>query len=108
MPEEPLTSRFGYFAGSGRLLFGAVVIGDEIDRFLVDVIAHQLFGETREPDLGVTHAGRVVAVDGAEVSLSVDQAVAHGKVLRHADDGVIDRGVAVRVILTHHVADDAG
>ena len=30
-----------------------------------------------------------------------------GEVLRHADEGVVDRGVAVRVVLAHHVADDA-
>ena len=33
---------------------------------------------------------------------------AHGEILRHADQRVIDRRVAVRVILTHHVADDTG
>jgi hypothetical protein len=35
--------------------------------------------------------------------LTVDQHVAHGKVLRHANDGVIDRLVAVGVVLTNHV-----
>jgi len=33
--------------------------------------------------------------------------VAQAEVLRHAHDGVVDRGVAVRVVLADHVADDA-
>jgi hypothetical protein len=51
------------------------------------------------PDFGVPHGGGGIAVDAAEVALPVDQRVAHGEVLRHADDGVVDRAVAVRVIL---------
>src|SRR5690606_38511295 len=57
---------------------------------------------------GVTHGRGAVAVDRAEVALAVDQHVAHGEILRHADDGVVDRLVAVRVVLTDNVADDAG
>ena len=40
--------------------------------------------------------------------LALDQRVAGGEFLGDADDGVVDRGVAMRVILAHHVADDAG
>ena len=90
-----------------RLALGAVVVGDEIDGLFVDVVAHQLFGEARQADFGVTHCRRIVAVDGAEVALAVDEPVAHREVLRHAHDGVVDRAVAVRVVFTHHVADDA-
>ena len=61
-----------------------------------------------QPHLGVAHRRRVVAVDRAEIALAVDQRQAHGEVLRHADHGVVDRGVAVRVVFTHDVADDAG
>ena len=49
-----------------------------------------------------------VAVDRAEVALPVDEQVAHRERLRHADDRVVDRRVAVRVVLTDDVADDAG
>ena len=52
-------------------------------------------------------AGGVV-VDRAEVALAVDERVAQREVLRHADERVVDRRVAVRVVLAHHVADDAG
>ena len=60
-----------------------------------------------QPALGVAIGRRRVAVDRAEVALAVDQRVAHREILRHAHQGVVGRGVAVRVVLTEHVADDA-
>ncbi len=59
-------------------------------------------------DSGVAHRRRGVAVDGAEIALPVDQRHAQAERLRHADHGVVDRRVAVRVVLAHHLADDAG
>src|SRR3546814_14362098 len=56
---------------------------------------------------GVTHGRREIAVDRTEVALTVDEHVAHREVLRHAYHGVVDRGVAVRMVFTDHVADDA-
>ena len=56
---------------------------------------------------GVAHRRRRIAVDRAEIALPVDQRQAHGEILRHAHQRVVDRLVAVRVILAHHVADDA-
>ena len=38
----------------------------------------------------------------------VHQGVAQAEVLGHTDDGVVDRGIAVGVVLADHVADDAG
>ena len=61
----------------------------------------------RHAHFGVTHGRRGVAVDGAEVALPVDEQVAHRERLREADDRVVDRDVAVRVVLTDDVADDA-
>ncbi|GDY77665.1 hypothetical protein SAV31267_071500 [Streptomyces avermitilis] len=40
--------------------------------------------------------------------MAVDQGQAHGERLREAHQGVVDRRVAVRVELTHDLADDAG
>ena len=90
-----------------RLGLGLVVVRREVDRFLVDV-REQLVREPRHADLGVAHRRRGVAVDRAEVALAVDQQVAHRERLRHADDRVVDRRVAVRVVLADHVADHAG
>ena len=90
-----------------RLVFQLVVVGAEIDRVLVDILQkrHRRAGEAQ---LGVTHGCRGIAVDGAEIALPVYQQQSHGKILRHAHQRVVDRLVAVRVILTHHVTDDAG
>jgi hypothetical protein len=62
--------------------------------------------DARHAHLGVAHRRRRVAVHRAEVALPVDQHVAHRERLRHAHDGVVDRRVAVRVVLTDDVADD--
>ena len=89
-----------------RLALIAVIIGLEVDRILVDVVEqrHRRLGQ---PALGVAHGRRRIAVDRAEIALPVDQLQAHGEVLRHAHQRVVDRLVAVRVIFAHHVADHA-
>ena len=89
-----------------RLLLVAVVVRLEIDRVLVDVL-EQRHGRLRQPALGVAHGRRRIAVDRAEIPLPVDQRQAHGEILRHAHERVVDRLVAVRMIFAHHVADDA-
>ena len=61
----------------------------------------------RHAHFGVAHRRRRIAVDRAEIALAVDQQVAHRERLRHAHDRVVDRGIAVRVILADHVADHA-
>ena len=89
-----------------RLVLVAVVVGLEIDGVLVDVVEqrHRRLGQ---PAFGVAHGRRRIAVDRAEIALPVDQLQAHGKILRHAHQRVVDRLVAVRVIFAHHVADHA-
>ena len=88
-----------------RLHPGAVVVLDEVDRVLVDV-GEDLGGDRGHARLGVAHRGRRVAIDRAVVALAVDERVAQGEVLRHAHEGVVDRLIAVRVVLAHHIADD--
>ena len=89
-----------------RLLLLLVVVRLEVDGVLVDV-GHQLVGEPGHARLGVTHRRGVVAVDRTEVALPVHQQVAQRERLRHAHQGVVHRLVAVRVVLTDHVTDDA-
>ena len=90
-----------------RLVRRVVEVRLEIDRIAVDV-AEELRRDLRQSRLGVAHLRRRVAIDRAEVALPVDQRVAHGEVLGHAHQGVVDGAVAVRVELAHHVADRAG
>jgi hypothetical protein len=89
-----------------RLFGAAVVVGLEVDRAFVDLVQHQP-GDGRQARLGVAHRSRAVAVAAAEVALAVDQRVALRKVLRHAHQRVVGRGVAVRVVAAQHVAHDA-
>ena len=90
-----------------RLLVLLVVGRAEIDRILGDAF------EQRSRDLGharfgVAHGGGVIAVDVAEIALPVDQRITHGEILREAHQRVVDRLVAMRMELAHHLADDAG
>ena len=86
---------------------GVVVVLLEIDRVLVDVL-EQRVRRLAHAHLGVAHGRRGIAVDRAEIALAVEQRQAQGEVLRHADKGVVDRLIAVRVVLTDDVADHAG
>ena len=55
-----------------RLAFGTVVVGPEIDRFLVQV-GQQFVRDARHADFGITHRRRVIAVHRTEVALAVHQ-----------------------------------
>ena len=62
----------------------------------------------RQPDHGISgdavaHRGRRIVARGAEVALAVDQRVTQRPRLGHPDQGVVDRRVAVRVIVTHRL-----
>ena len=89
-----------------RLEARLVVVRRERDGVGVDVAQH-LDGELGQTRLRVAHGRRRVAVDRAEVALTVDQRVPHGEVLRKPHQRVVDRLVAVRVVAAHHLADDA-
>ena len=91
----------------GRFVFRFVVVGHEIDGFLVDIGEH-FVGDARHAHFGVTHGRRGVAIHRTEVALPVHQHVSHGKRLRHADDGVVDGSIAVGVVLTDDVTHHAG
>ena len=87
--------------------FAAVVVGMEVDSFFVEIF-EQRGGNLEQLGLGVTIGGGRISVDGAEVALTKDQRVAHAPGLREADESVIHGEVAVRMVLAHDFADDAG
>ena len=89
------------------LLVLAVEGGAQVDRVLVHAL-QQGGGDVGQAGLGVAVGGGPVAVDVAEVALAVDQRIAQAEVLRRAHQRVVDRLVAVGVILADHVADHAG
>ncbi len=90
----------------GRLPLLAVVVGIEVDRIGIDVL-DQRQRRPRQARFRVAHGRGAVAVDRAEIPLPVDQRQAHREGLRHAHQGVIDRRVAMGMVFTHDLADDA-
>ena len=91
----------------GGFLVAAVVVVLEVDAFLVDVADH-LHGQGSHLALGVTGGCGAEVAGGAEVTLAGDEGVAQRPGLHEAREGVVDRDVAVRVVVTHDLADDAG
>ena len=70
----------------------------KIDRSLVEP-RHQLDRRLRQPRLGITHSRGIIAVNTAKVSLTVDQHVTQAEVLGHANHCIINRTIAMRMIL---------
>ena len=89
-----------------RLQFLLVVVRPEIDGVLVEVVEERE-RDAVEPCFRVPLRRGRIAVDRAEIALAVDERRAHGEVLRHAHERVVDRKLAVRVIFADHVADRA-
>ena len=89
-----------------RLALAGVIVRLEVDGILVDV-AEQEIGDLGEAGFRVAHGRRRIGVHRAEIALAVDQRHAHRPVLGHPGEGVVDRLVAMRVIFTHDVTDDA-
>ena len=88
-----------------RLRQLVVIVGHEINDVFVEILSHRECG-SRQAGLGVPRS-RGAVVERAEVSVAVDQGNAQGERLCHPHQGVVDRGVTVRVQLAHHLADDA-
>ena len=88
------------------LEFLLVVVRLEVDRVLVEILEHR-HRDLLEPRLGVPRGRRRIAVDRTEIALAVDQRRAHRKILRHADQRVVDREVPMRMELAHGLADGA-
>ena len=88
-------------------LLGAVVVVREVDGFLVQ-ICQQIMGDLRHTNLGITHRRRRVAVYRAKVALTINEGVTQRKILRHADNCIVDRGVSMGMILTDHITHDTG
>ena len=91
---------------NGRLLQLTVVVVAKFNGFVIEVVKQKRrdLGETR---FRVALRGRRITIDRAEIALTIDEWDAHRKILREPDQRIIDREIAVRVILAHHFADDA-
>ena len=90
-----------------RFLEGVVEVQVHVDGVLVHV-GEDVLGHLLELGLGVTHGGRGIAVHRTEVALAPHQRVTLVPPLAQTDHRVVYAGVAVRVVLTHHVTHDTG
>ena len=88
-----------------RLFTAAVIIGLEINRVLIKIIQKRV-GDLVQPRLGVAHRCWRIGVHRTEVALTIDQRHAHRPILSHTCQCVVNRAVAMRVIIAHHIADD--
>src|SRR5438128_8150774 len=88
-----------------RLFAGLVEVRNEINGLFFEV-GENVFGNFGEPRFGVPHGGWRIAVHGAEISLTVNQGVAHVEVLRETHQRGINHCFAVRVIVAGSVAAD--
>jgi hypothetical protein len=62
--------------------------------------------DTCQPALGVTHRGGAIAIERSEVARTVDERIAKRKRLRHAHEGLVERGVTVGMVIAHDIAND--
>ncbi len=90
-----------------RLFGRSIVVWSPIHGLFVD-IGEQILRDLVHSGLGVSHRGGGVAVHRSEVSLSVHERIAHGKILSHADHGIVDGRVSVRVVPSEYVSHDTG
>ena len=88
------------------LALGVVVVVLKIDGVVFQVL-QKCIGNFLKPDLCITHRRGRVAIHRAEIALAIDQRLPHGEVLHHADEGIVNGLVAVRMVFTDHVTDDA-
>ena len=89
-----------------RLLELTRVVVDEVDGVLVDVGEH-VERHRSETTFGVAGGGRRL-VERSEVALRVDERMTQAERLPHADECVVDRGVAMGVVLAHDLTGDTG
>ena len=85
-----------------RLLHLVVEVRLIVDSFLVDICQH-FVGKTGHSRFCVTVSSRWVAVDRAEVTMAVDEHIAHGEVLRKTYHCIVNRCVAVWMITAENV-----
>ena len=88
-----------------RLLSGVVVVKFKINGILIDV-PHEFLRDFAHAHLGIPHCCRRITVHGAKVSLAVHKHIAQAPFLGHAHNGIINCGVAVGVVLTHHLTNN--
>ena len=61
----------------------------------------------KQSGLAATGRSSGAHIEAAVVALAINQRITHVEILRHPDDGVISRIIAMRVIFTDDITDDS-
>jgi hypothetical protein len=85
--------------------FLAIISGAEINRVFLNPFQQRL-RHLCQPRFGVAHGSRVIAINIAEIALAFDQRITRCEILREPHHRLINRGIAMGVIFTHHIAHD--
>ena len=88
-----------------RLHIGFVEGGHHVDSIFFQIHEH-FFGEAFQTALGVTVGSSGVAVDTTEVTVTIDHAHTQREGLSQTHHGIVNRTVAVGVIITDDFPDD--
>ena len=97
------------FGWQDRGLFvGVVVVGREVNGVFINP-GHKLKRQGSQARFGVPHCcGAFVWAGATKVSVTINERVAHGEVLDHANQGVVDSRVTVGVVGAHDFTNDLG
>ncbi len=77
----------------------AVIVRHEVNRVFINITEH-FQRDFRHTHFRITHRRRRIAVNRTEVAVTVYQRITDGEILRHADSRIINRRIAVGVVLT--------
>ena len=90
-----------------RLLQGFIVVWYKIHSVLINILQHQLcnFGHAH---LSVTHSCWRITIHRTKVTMAISQHIAHGEILSHTHNSIINRAITMRMIFTKNFAYNTG
>ena len=105
-PARPVGQKIGEGCGQ-NLGFrqGAIVIWAEINGVFVQPFKQRL-GHRGHARLSISACRGVIAINISKISLTIDQWIAQVKILGQTRHCVINRGIAMWVVIPHHIARD--
>ena len=86
-----------------RFLLCLIEVGNEVNHVLIEITKESLLGNLLKSGLGITHCSGAITFDGTEVTMTINKRQFLLEILRHNNQGVIDRGIAMRMIFTHGI-----
>ena len=88
-------------------LLRPIEIRRKINGVITDLLEQRLVGDRSKPRFGVSHGCRRIVVDGSEVSVAIQQWMSAREGLNQPHQGVVNRLIAMGVVLTEDIPDNA-